>query len=290
MVARAIHYSGARADQPFVAVNCAAIPEGLFESELFGHKRGAFTGAVSDRVGYLQAAHGGTLFLDEVGDMPPSAQVKLLRALAERKVTPVGDVKEVEVDVRLITATNRNLADDVRAGRFREDLYYRLKVVSVELPPLRDRGDDVRQLAEHFLREYAREYQKRVRALHPDALERLHAHAWPGNVRELRNVMEAAVAMCEGDIVRPEDLPLEARAARPSVLGVSAAPAGVPSVEDFPAEGVDLDAMLSAYEERLLRAALASVGGNKTRAAELCHITFRSFRHRWAKYERGEED
>jgi transcriptional regulator with GAF, ATPase, and Fis domain len=208
LVAREIHRRSPRARGPFVAVNCGAIPENLLESELFGHVRGAFTGAVATRDGKFQAASGGTLFLDEVGDMPPSLQVKLLRALQERTVTRVGDTRPEPVDLRVIAATNKVLEDEIRAGRFREDLYYRLDVVSIVLPPLRDRGDDVLVLARFFLQKYAREFASRARGFAPAAAVALRKYPWPGNIRELENRVKKAVVLCDRPLVAPEDLDL----------------------------------------------------------------------------------
>ncbi len=208
LVAREIHRRSQRAAGPFVAVNCGAIPEALLESELFGHVRGAFTGAVATRDGKFQAARGGTLFLDEVGDMPLALQVKIVRALQERAVTRVGDTRSEPVDIRVVAATNRVLEDEIRAGRFREDLYYRLDVVSIALPPLRERGDDVIVIARFFLQRYAREFDARARSFAPGAVVALRKYAWPGNIRELENRIKKAVVLAEGPVVGPEDLDL----------------------------------------------------------------------------------
>jgi two-component system response regulator PilR (NtrC family) len=285
MVARAIHYSGVRRDAPFVAVNCGAIPENLVESELFGHKRGSFTGAVQDKVGLMQAADGGTLFLDEVATLPAAAQVTLLRALQERTFLPVGGVKEVEVDVRVIAATNVKLQDAVAEGTFREDLFYRLNVVLMTLPPLRERSADIPALARHLVQRFAGEYQKNVVGLTPDAMELLRAYHYPGNIRELQNVLERSVALANGPLIKPDDLDERVRTAR--------SPESVAEEETdptFPPEGVNLDARLSAIERRWLLAALDATGGNRTRAATLLQMSFRSFRYRLAKYGLDIED
>ncbi|MFL5271862.1 MAG: sigma 54-interacting transcriptional regulator [Anaeromyxobacteraceae bacterium] len=208
LVAREIHRRSPRAAGPFVAVNCGAIPEALLESELFGHVRGAFTGAIATRPGKFQASHGGTLFLDEIGDMPPQLQVKLLRALQERTVTKVGDTRAEVVDLRVVAATNRVLEEEIRAGRFREDLYYRLNVISIGLPPLRDRGDDVVVIARFFLAKYAREFASQARGFAPAAAVALRKYAWPGNIRELENRVKKAVVLADRPLVAPEDLDL----------------------------------------------------------------------------------
>jgi two-component system response regulator PilR (NtrC family) len=278
LLARAIHYGSDRARKPFVAVNCGAIPETLFESELFGHKKGSFTGAVRDRVGYFEAADGGTLFLDEVGEMPLASQVKVLRALAERKVTPVGATGEVSVDVRLVAATNRDLRAEVAAGRFREDLYYRLNVVQIDMPPLRDRREDVTPLTQHFIERFAAEYGKDVRGATPESLRLLRDYGFPGNVRELQNILERAVALEAGTLVTPSSLPER-------VQGPLTATAEEAIDDDaFPTTGIDLEARLSSVERRYLERALTAASGNRTQAARLLGITFRSLRYRLAKF------
>ena len=280
VVARSIHYTGARAAEPFVPVNCGAIPEGLMESELFGYKRGAFTGANRDKEGFFGAAHRGTLFLDEIGEMPLHTQVKLLRAIAERKVTRVGDTVEREVDVRIIAATNRELQDEVAEGRFREDLFYRLNVVRIDLPELRDRKEDIELLAEHFVREYSREYGKTMRGVSAPVREQLLDYAWPGNVRELRNVIEGAVALEEESQITLRSLPRQIIGAEmmPSTLSASKA------LQQLPESGMNLDGMLGNIEQDYLEQALERAEGNKTQAAKLLGMSFRSFRYRLAKY------
>lgn len=276
MVARSIHHAGERKEHPFVAINCGAIPENLVESELFGHKKGAFTGAVRNKIGLIQAASGGTLFLDEVDALPLSAQVKLLRVLQERKVTPVGDILEASVDVRIIAASNSDLETQVRQSLFREDLYYRLNVVEISLPPLRERGEDVVELARFFMDKYAREYGKSLIGIAPDALERLRTFSFPGNVRELQNLVERAVALSVGNVLQKGDFPDQAQGSlwRRDETEVLA----------FPDDGVHLDAMISELEKKWLLSALSKANGKKGKAAELLHMTFRSFRYRLTKH------
>lgn len=277
LMARAIHYGSERAEGPFVAVNCGAIPETLIESELFGYKKGAFTGAERDKVGMFEAANGGTLFLDEVGEMPLSAQVKVLRALQERTVTAVGSTREIAVDVRIVAATNRDLSAEVRESRFREDLYYRLNVIEIDMPPLRERIDDIAPLAQHFLERFAKEYGKPVRGLSPEALRLLRTYRFPGNVRELQNVIERAVALEPSSLVSPASLPERVQGE------VSAGPPDV-AEEPIPDSGIDLEARIAGFERKYLERALAASGGNRTAAAKMLGITFRSLRYRLLKF------
>jgi transcriptional regulator with PAS, ATPase and Fis domain len=258
LLARVVHDESGRA--PFVAVNCAAIPENLLESELFGHEKGAFTGAVTRRVGRFERANGGTLFLDEVGDMSPSMQAKILRALQEHEVERVGGDRAVPVDVRVLAATNRDLAAEVAAGRFREDLYYRLAVVVLRLPPLRERGGDVELLARHFVAHFARSHGRDVDDVAPEAMALLRAYRWPGNVRQLGNVIEGALLVADGPVLLPEHLPPDVRAA-----------AAGDSSEPVPVQG---DHLLPLREmERLhINRALARTGGNLVQAADLLGI------------------
>ncbi len=273
LVARALHTEGSRAGGAFVAVNCGAIPDELMESELFGHVKGAFTGAVADRPGLFREAQGGTLFLDEIGELSLGLQVKLLRALQEKKVKPVGGTGEVEVDVRVVAATNRELEAEVARGAFRQDLYYRLNVIEVRLPPLRQRHEDVPLLVEHFLRRFARDQGKALSSLTPAAMKRLEAYDFPGNVRELENIIERAVALASGTSIDETDLPsLRATAPR------QAAPAG-----DIPDDGVDLDRLVADYERAWVVKALDKAGGVRKKAAHLLGITFRSMRYRLDK-------
>jgi two-component system response regulator PilR (NtrC family) len=272
LVARALHSEGSRAQKQFVAVNCGAIPEELMESELFGHKKGAFTGAVADKAGLFQEAAGGTLFLDEIGELSLGLQVKLLRALQERRVKAVGAAEELEIDVRVIAATNRDLEAEVARGAFRADLYYRLNVIELRLPPLRQRREDIPLLAEHFLRRFGAEHGRPVR-LSSDAMRRLEGYDFPGNVRELENLIERAVALSSTNVIGVADLPAE----KTKEVEVVAAP------EQFPAEGVDLERLVSDYERSWVARALEHTGGVRKRAATLLGISFRSLRYRLAK-------
>jgi two-component system response regulator PilR (NtrC family) len=281
VVARAIHLSGPRRDQPFVAVNCGAIPEGLIESELFGHERGAFTGAAEAKAGLFEVAGSGTLFLDEVGELPLGLQVKLLRALQERRIRRVGSTHDLPFAARIVAATNRDLGEEVRAGRFREDLYYRLNVIQVRMPALRDRRGDLPVFIDHFLRRFAFELGRPDVQLAPETERLLLAHEYPGNVRELANVLERAVTLAEGAVIEPAALP-------PSLRGAAAASAGDPVL--LPEDGMDLQAHLDRIERELLHQALVRTGGVKTEAARLLSLTFRSLRYRLAKYRNGEPD
>lgn len=251
LVARALHRSSARASRPFVAVNCAAIPAELMESELFGHVKGAFTGATNDRAGRFREAEGGTLFLDEIGDMPLATQAKILRVLQEREITPVGGARVVPVNVRIVAATHRDLPAAVSAGQFREDLWYRLQVVPIALPPLRDRLGDVVLLAEHFLRRIGGGSPKRLSSA---AAQRLLAHGWPGNVRELRNAMERAAVLCRGMTIEPEHIDLPSLHAAPE------------TGSDIALDGPLADAV-AALERTMIRRALAATAGNRAEAA-----------------------
>jgi DNA-binding NtrC family response regulator len=259
LVARAIHYASPRADRPFVVVDCTALPETLFESELFGHERGAFTGAVLSRRGLLESADSGTCFLDEIGELSPTLQAKLLRALQERVVRRVGGNDPIAVNVRVVAATNRDLRKRVEDGAFREDLYYRLNVVSLALPPLRERPSDVPLLAQRFLETYGSAAGKLVSGFARETLELLSAYAWPGNVRELEHVVERAVALCSAPLLLPEDLPPEIRAAtvRPPAL---------------PAARMTLEELKRWYVTTILE----ETGGNKLRAAEILGIDRRT--------------
>jgi two-component system, NtrC family, response regulator PilR len=280
VVARAIHAHGPRADQPFVAVNCGAIPEGLIESEFFGHQKGAFTGAAEARPGLFEVASGGTLFLDEVGELPPPVQVKLLRALQERRIRRVGGTADIPVSARIMAATNRDLQEDVRAGRFREDLFYRLNVIQIRLPPLRERREDIPEFCTYFIVRFAADLGQPPPALSPEATRLLQAHPWPGNLRELGNVLERAVTLATGDVIGPELLP-------PGLRGAGPGPVPAADATELPPEGLDLQAHLDAIERRVLEKALARAGGVKTEAARLLAMTFRSFRYRLQKFGIG---
>ncbi len=274
-VARAIHDQSDRSQQPFLVVNCGALPESLMESELFGHEKGAFTGATGKQRGLFREADGGTLLLDEVGELPTSLQVKLLRVLQERKVRPVGSAQEVAVDVRLLAATNRDVEADVESGRFRQDLYYRLNVIRMALPPLRERQEDIAPLAERFVARFASEMGKEVVGFTNDALRALTRYPFPGNVRELENVIERAVALAGSRAIGLGDFP-------PEVSGMAGAPG--PSLLSLPDSGCQLDEVMNEVERRLLLEALERTGGVRTAAARLLGITFRSLRYRLAKY------
>ena len=279
VVARAIHAAGGRRDLPFVAVNCGAIPEGLIESEFFGHEKGAFTGAAERRAGLFEVAGSGSLFLDEIGELPLPVQVKLLRALQERRIRRVGGTADIGISARIVAATNRDLADDVKAGRFREDLYYRLNVIQIRIPPLRERLDDLPEFCADFLARIAAEQGCPVPTLSPEAARLLAAHAYPGNLRELANILERAVTLANGPVIGPEVLP-------PAVRGGGPIDEAIVS-RGLPPEGLDLQGHLDAIERRLLEDALARTGGVKTEAARLLSLTFRSLRYRLAKYGIG---
>jgi two-component system response regulator HydG len=257
VVARYIHSLSERVDGPFISINCGALPENLLESELFGHLEGSFTGAVRDRDGLLVAAGGGTFFLDEVGEMPPSLQVKLLRAVQEREVVPVGATEPVPIDVRIIAATNRDLEDEVRRGSFRSDLYYRLNVISLHLPPLRERVADIPLLAEHFLQALSERDGERRFSLSDAALELLKRYDWPGNTRELENALERAAVLTRGEVIEVDALPARVVEDRP-----------MPLVDERPAENPTLEIIERAY----ILWVLQSEGGNKARAAEVLGI------------------
>ena len=272
LVARAIHESSERRERPFVAVNCAAIPENLLESELFGHVKGSFTGAVQNKAGLFEVADGGTLFLDEVGELPPPLQVKLLRAIQEKKIRRVGGTSDRAVDLRILSATNRRLEEEVAAGRFREDLYYRLNVIQIALPSLRERMEDLPLLVHHFVERFAKELGKPVRGFSDPAMERLVAYRYPGNVRELENVVERAVALSHGEWIDADALP--------PTLTDPPRPAGR---ERIAASGVKLEQLLDEFERGLLLEALERSGGVKKRAAKLLGVSFRSLRYRLEK-------
>ena len=284
LVARAVHFNSMRRDQPFVALNCGAVPETLLESELFGHVRGAFTGADQNKKGLLEAADRGTIFLDEIGEMNPAMQVKLLRVLQERRFRRLGGTEEVRADVRVIAATNQDLPRLVSEGRFREDLFYRINVILLHLPPLRDRAEDIPLLAEHFLTKFAGNMGKPIRSISHEAQELLWAYRWPGNVRELENAIERAVAVEQTPILLPESLPPHVGPSRDAEL--------VPgereeqSFSEFPAlhDGFDLEARGEDFYRHYISLALERTGGVQTRAAELLGMSFRSFRYYAKKF------
>lgn len=280
MIAKAIHYNGPLKDKPFVPVNCGAIPESLMESEMFGHKKGSFTGAVSDKAGLFEAADGGTLFLDEIGELPLSIQVKLLRAIQERVIRRVGAVEDTHIDVRIIAATNRNLGEMVDKGDFRQDLFYRLNVINIESPALRERKDDIPLLAQHFLKKYNDRLGKTVGSISDEALATLAKYDYPGNVRELENIIERTVALEGGATILPESLP-------PFVSTPSGRKMASSHEIEITEDGIDLDKVVGQIEKELLIKAIHTADGVKKRAAKLLNITFRSMRYRIEKYNLG---
>lgn len=287
LVARQIHESGPLKDFPFVPVNCGAIPENLIETEMFGHTKGSFTGAVSEKTGLFEVAHHGTLFLDEIGELSLAMQVKLLRAIQERVFRKVGGVEDIRVDVRIIAATNRDLEVAVRQGTFREDLYYRLNVILIRTPALRDRKGDVPILARHFLNKFSARASKQMTDFDSEALQALENYAWPGNVRELENCVERAVTLEAGEIVTLEALPPQFHVNIPAVKSPSAKhplEGGIHLPKpDFENGKIDLDQILNEIERTYILAALKHSGGVKKNAAELLGITFRSMRYKLAK-------
>ncbi len=276
LVARAIHYNSGRRDAPFISVNCGALPDQLLESELFGHLKGSFTGAVANKKGFFEVADGGTIFLDEIGDTSAAMQIKLLRTLQERTIRRVGGTEEISVDVRVVTATNRDLEAMVQEKRFRDDLYYRINVIPIHLPPLRGRKEDIPHLAFHFFDRYTSEMGKRIGSISEAAMEALTGYDWPGNIRELQNVIERAVALETTDAVRVESLPLEIRSQKhvPRQMLV-----------ELGEEGIDLEVMLEQIREQYMREALAKRGYVQSQAARLLGMTFRSFRYFAKKYD-----
>jgi two-component system, NtrC family, response regulator PilR len=275
LVARALHEQSDRVGKPFLVVNCGALPETLIESELFGYEKGAFTGAQRSHTGIFRDADGGTLLLDEVGELPAALQVKLLRVLQEKRVRPVGGTTEVPVDVRVLAATNRDVEADVKSGKFRQDVYYRLNVIRIAVPPLRERRDDIATIADRFVTRFAQELGKEVRGLEADAIRALEAYPFPGNVRELENMIERAVALAASPVIGLGDLP-------PEVSGLSGSHA--PLLAQLPEEGCLLDSVLGEVERRLIVQALERTGGGRKAAAKLLGITFRSLRYRLDKH------
>lgn len=268
LVARAIHFNSARAPKPFVAVDCGSLAETLLESELFGHVRGAFTGAITSKKGLFEEADDGTCFLDEVGDISLSMQSKLLRVLQEHEIKRVGGRETIKIDVRIVAATNKNLEELVEEGKFREDLFYRLNVVSFQLPPLRERAEDIPLLADHFLRKYAVENNKPISRISPEAMDNLIRYRWPGNVRELENVIERAVALSQHTVILPEDLPRRLRE-EPSRAYISTLPSQIP---------------LSELEKLYIQKVLEETGGNKKKAADILGIDRRTLYRMAARY------
>jgi two-component system, NtrC family, response regulator PilR len=280
LVAQALHWESSRRSGPFVSVNCGAVPEALMESELFGHVKGAFTGAVANTEGLFAAADGGTLFLDEITEVAHTVQVKLLRAIQERQIRRVGDTRDVKVDVRLIAASNRDLGRAVSDGVLREDLFYRLNVIPLHLPPLRDRREDIPLLVAHFIKKLSQEVGRPVRGVTPEALAVLEQYHWPGNIRELENVVERAIVLGSTELLEPSALPANLRRPRD--------PHEVPL--ELPAEGIDLEAMLDRIEHRYMQLALERVGGVQTHAAELLRVSFRQFRYKLQKFHQRRDE
>jgi two-component system response regulator PilR (NtrC family) len=278
LVARAIHFNSLRKDKPFVALNCGALSETLLDSELFGHMRGAFTGADTNKKGLIEVAEKGTVFLDEIGEMSPLVQVKLLRVLQERKYRRLGGTEEVEADIRVIAATNRDLSKMVAEGDFREDLYYRINVIPIRLPSLRERAEDIPLLAEHFVERFATQMNKQISGISGAAMACLKAYAWPGNIRELENALERAVALERTPSILVDSLPEQLRGA------ASAATPAAPA-ESFPENGFDLEQHVQHIEREYIAEALRRAGGVKVKAAELLGMSFRSFRYYMKKYD-----
>lgn len=272
LVARAVHYSGSRKDGPFIPVNCGAIPETLIESEFFGHAKGAFTGATRDKKGLFEEANGGTIFLDEIGDLPIHLQVKLLRVLEEKKVRPLGKTESVSIDVRVISATNKNLEQEITDNKFREDLFYRLNVIKVAIPPLRERKDDIPMLALHFLHKFAAEMDKEITSISNEALEELERYHYPGNIRELENIIARCVALETNDVINKESLP------KLNTEGDYIDLTDTLNAKD------SIDSVLGDVEKQIIENALKSSRGNKTEAAKVLGITLRSLRYRLAKH------
>jgi two-component system response regulator PilR (NtrC family) len=258
---------------PFNAINSGGIPENLLESELFGYMKGSFTGAYADKPGLFEMARGGTVFLDEIGELPPVLQVKLLRVVQEKTFRRIGGAEDIKVDVRIISATNQNLEEKVKKGEFREDLYFRLNVIPVHMPPLRERKEDIPLLTKHFIEKYAKEFGKEIRTISSYAMELLMNYAFPGNIRELENIIERGVAMESSNIILPENLVLAANAAS----GVQNFDVGITDA------GIDLNAELEKIEKTMIEKALQKTKGSKTKAAELLHVTFDSLRYRMEK-------
>jgi two-component system response regulator PilR (NtrC family) len=273
LVARAIHACGSRKNTPFVTVNCSALPETLLESELFGYMKGAFTGAAANKQGLFEVAHGGSIFLDEISATTPALQTKLLRVLQEREFKRVGGTSDIKVDVRVIAASNRDLVQLIANGSFREDLYYRLNVIPISLPPLRERKEDISLLIGHFMKKIAQE--REPKRISPEAMNRLVSYRWPGNVRELENTIERLAVLAPGDTILVEHIP-------ETIAELSPCPELIPT--DIPESGIDLECLLRTAEKTLLNRALEKTGGVKTEAAKLLGLSFRSFRHRLQKY------
>ncbi|MGA2226511.1 MAG: sigma 54-interacting transcriptional regulator, partial [Syntrophobacteraceae bacterium] len=282
LVAKAIHRQSSRRDQPLIIVNCGGVPENLVESELFGYKKGAFTGAAANKIGLVEAAMGGTLFLDEIGELSPLLQVKLLRLVQEKTVRMIGGTEDIAVDVRIISATNRDLERMVMDKTFREDLYYRLNVLPIRIPPLRERREDIALLAQYFLSKFTKDFGKDIHKVSSYAMDILCNYEFPGNVRELEHIIERGVAMESSRIILPDSLTLSLHRRKEQEQ--------TPVVSEIPIDGFDLDQHMAEIEKRLLQQSLLQSGGVKLKAAQLLGITFRSFRYRLLKYGLATED
>jgi two-component system response regulator PilR (NtrC family) len=280
LVASAIHYLSPRKDKPFVTINCGALPENLLESELFGHVKGAFTGAISNKEGLFEVADGGSLLLDEIGETTPALQVKLLRVLNDQTFKQVGGTKDISVDVRIIAASNKNLREKVDDGEFREDLYYRLNVIPIKLPPLRERKKDIALLVEHFLDKYAKASNIKRKTISKDAMEILANYFWPGNVRQLENTIERAIALESSDIIGLDSLPQELLSSPTSVIHIPQVTEGT----------INFEEVISNIEQQMLLDALRATNWNKTEAARLLKMSFRSFRYKLSKYDIKKDD
>lgn len=276
VVAQSIHYNSDRAGKPFVTINCGAIPENLLESELFGHKKGSFTGAISNKEGLFEVADGGTLFLDEIGELPLNIQVKLLRAIQEKEFKRVGDTKDIKVNVRIIAASNRNLEEDVKNGMFRNDLFYRLNVICITMPPLRKRKDDIPLLFMRFIEKYNKELGKNIKGISDEAKQYLMHYDFPGNIRELENIIERAIALEPTDVIT--------RAVLPEFKFGVYDDDGLLRNVGLPADGLNLEEFVGDIEKKLILEALTRTHNNKTEAAKILNITFRAFRYRLEKY------
>ncbi len=276
LVAKAIHENSSRKDKSFVVINCGGIPENLLESELFGYMKGSFSGATADKAGLFEVAHKGTIFLDEIGELPPFLQVKLLRVVQEKTFRRIGGAEDIKVDVRIISATNQDLEQKVKNGAFREDLYYRLNVIPVKIPPLRERNEDIPLLTSYFIEKYSKEFKKEIKKISPYAIQLLMKYPFPGNVRELENIIERSVALETTNIILPENLVMPGAGRIDEDAGLSA---GIPE------EGVNLNEELTRIERLLIKKALQKTNGSKTKAAKLLNISFDSLRYRLEKLD-----
>ena len=286
LVARAIHYEGIRKDKPFVPINCGAIPENLLESELFGYQKGAFTGAAANKSGLFEVANEGTIFLDEITELPIQLQVKLLRVIQERNFRRVGGIEDISVDVRIIAASNKGIAKEVKEGRFREDLFYRLNVIPIHMPPLRERKEDIRFLAEHFFEKHTKEIGKDIKGISREAMDYLESYSYPGNIRELENIIERAVALECAKLILPESLPDYVRGLPPnaSIGGQEIVETAGQIINPQIPSGLNLEKNIEDYERGILLDALKKSGGVKKKAAELLGLSFRSMRYKLDKY------